>query len=654
MNRLVNETSLYLRHASLQKIDWYAWSDEAFEAARRQDKPVFLSSGAAWCHWCHVMAKESFEDEETVRRLNEDFICIKLDRDERPDIDRRYQQVVAAMGNGSGWPLSVFLTPDREAFYGGTYFPPLERQGRPGFRQVLAGVLNFYRTRKSEVAVHATSIMATLESDVFTPEEPQEALLDEAEAAILSQFDPEHAGFGTAPKFPMPGAIEFLLRRYAAGGHDAAGEAARKTLLAMANGGFHDQLGGGFHRYSVDAAWMIPHFEKMADDNAGLLRNYVEGFALFGDERFREAAHGIIRFTSAELAAPEGGFGASQDADVTPDDEGGYFTWTDEELREALSPEEYQLVSLHLVPDGGRMHHDPGKTVLAVNRQPLEIARAAGKDVGSVVETISKAKEALLARRKQRPAPVVDRALYPSLNGMLAAAWFRASMALDDSGLCDTAEQALERVLRERMDKDGLLHAPGVKALLEDYIHLTDAFIAGYEATGRRYWLEQAEGLMNRCMQKFLDPREGGFFDTEEDVLGTRWKRMEDTPHPSANAVAIQVLLKLWFMTGEQAYRQEAERSLKLFAGPARSLGVHGGTYFSALTAYYHWSTLTVETAPQEALAREARATAGRSYASLAYGQDLGRVIACTRGVCSPPITDARVLRRPHQQAGIP
>ena len=340
MNRLANERSPYLRHASHQKIDWHPWCDEAFERARREDKPVFLSTGAVWCHWCHVMAKESFEDDVIAALLNDLFINIKLDRDERPDIDRRYQQAVAAMGFGSGWPLSVFLTPDREPFFGGTYFPPADQQGRPGFGNVLRSVSTYYRSKRGNAVEYAQRVMNALKPEPMKKGELSEATLVDAEQAVLGAVDPENGGFGGAPKFPMPGALEFLIRRSERSADPSVGKAARRMLDAMARGGFHDHLGGGFHRYAVDQAWAIPHFEKMADDNAGLLRNYVDGFAVFGEERYRSVAQGILSFIREVLSDPEGGFFGSQDADVTPDDEGGYFTWTEDELRKALDPEE--------------------------------------------------------------------------------------------------------------------------------------------------------------------------------------------------------------------------------------------------------------------------------------------------------------------------
>ncbi len=639
MNRLAKEQSVYLRHAALQKIDWYPWSEAAFAAARDADKPVFLSAGAAWCHWCHVMAKESFEDPETARILNEGFISIKLDRDERPDVDRRYQQAVAAMGGGSGWPLSVFLTPDKKPFFGGTYFPPHAAHGRPGFKEVLKAVRSFYTDRKNEAVSFADSVLTSLEPGPYTAGHPGRGLLDSAEQDILAQFDPVHGGFGSSPKFPAPGAIEFLLRRSMNEAGARAAGAVRATLLAMARGGIHDRLAGGFHRYSVDEAWIVPHFEKMADDNAGLLRNYIEAYAVLGDPVFQEAASGIIQFTGRELADPEGGFYASQDADVTPDDEGGYFTWSAGEMKEALMPDEYEAVSRHFLHPRSRMHHDSTRMVLAVHMTPEEIAGELALTPEETARLIASAEKKLLAKRKTRKAPPIDRTLYTSLNGMMIGAWFRAFPVLNDVCLRDFAAKSLDRILRERYAGGSVSRVEGVPGLLEDHVHLIEALLCGYEATARSSYLDAAQELAAVCMEKFFDHANGGFFDTEGDVLGTRLKRIEDVPYPSANSVAIGLLLKLWQMTGTETYRREAERSLGLFAGHARGLGVHAGTFFAMLHAYHHDSTLQVEAPPEGSLAESARAAAVKSYSALRYGVNQGRIISCRKGVCSAPFT---------------
>lgn len=639
MNRLAREKSAYLRHAAHQKIDWYPWSGVAFERARREDKPVFLSSGASWCHWCHVMAEESFNDEESVKLLNEFFINIKLDRDERPDIDRRYQQAVSAMGAGGGWPLSVFLTPDGKAFYGGTYFPPEDRQGRPGFKSVLKAVSNFYKTRRADAAGYAQQIMDTLKSGTLRAGDLHVSLLDDAVVGILSQFDPGHGGFGTMPKFPMPGSIEYLVRRFASNKNSFTGFAVRATLDAMARGGIHDQLGGGFHRYSTDEAWIVPHFEKMADDNAWLLRDYVHAYSVFGDARYRDVARGIIRFTQDVLSDPAGGFYASQDADVTPGDEGGYFTWTDDDFKRSLEGEEYEALSLHLLHERGSMRHDPSKKVLFIAMEPPEIAEKLGRPLDDVMKTIQRGKEKLFEMRKRRAAPFIDTTLYTSLNGMLITSYLQAYAVLGDAGLTDFAVKSLERVLKERVGGTTLLHSEGVIATLDDYVNLADALAAAYEVTGERRYLAHADRLMEACMEKFFDKNEGGFFDTETELLGARLKRIEDIPHPSGNSMAIMLMLKLSFMTGNQSYYRAAEKTLKIFSRSTQEMSIHAGSYFCALDAYFHMLQLTVEASPSGKLAEAARSLSGPSYTSILYGADRGRVIPCAKGACYEPVS---------------
>jgi uncharacterized protein YyaL (SSP411 family) len=645
MNRLANEKSAYLQHAAHQKIDWHPWSEEAFEFARREDKPVFLSTGAVWCHWCHVMAKESFEDEETARILNEHFIAIKLDRDERPDIDRRYQQAVAAMGSGGGWPLSVFLTPDKQPFYGGTYFPPRDMQGRPGFKNVLRSVSSFYKTKREEINNYSQRVMEAIKPEALYPSDLGEAMIGEAEKGMLSLGDMRNGGFGGAPKFPMPGALEFLLRRAAKSG-GPAGDAARRTLEAMAAGGFHDHLGGGFHRYSVDESWHIPHFEKMADDNAGLLRNYVDGYAVFGEARFLDVARGIIAFTREVLSDPRGGFFASQDADVTPDDEGGYFIWTEDEFRKALDPEEYALLSPYLLHEQGSMHHDPAKKVLFTTRSLPEPSAGLGKTPADVQRLIQSGKKKLLNARQERETPFIDRTLYTSLNGMLISAYFHAFAVLGDEEVREFAVKSLERILAERLVDGALLHAEDIPAVLDDYVFLIDALIAGYEATARRQYFIMADELMTVCLQKFHDNNNGGFFDTEREVLGTRLKKIEDIPHASANALAILLLLKLALLTGKAEYQQKAELSLRLFAGIALQMSVHAGTYFCALDAYFNMLKLTVEALPDSELGRTTRTLAGKIYLTILYGENNNRIIPCKQNACLEPLFKSNDIKK--------
>lgn len=637
MNRLSKEKSPYLRHAASQKIDWHPWSDRAFDRAREQDKPVFLSSGAIWCHWCHVMAKECFEDEEIAELLNKHFISIKLDRDERPDIDRRYQNAVAAMGFGGGWPLSVFLTPEKKPFFGGTYFPPDDSPERPGFKKVLKSVADFYASKRDHVAEYSRTLTDALKQTSFTKGDIQEGAVRDAVIKILSQVDTVHGGFGSAPKFPMPGAVQLLINRYYLQRMHSFGSAINKTLESMAQGGFHDQLGGGFHRYSVDEAWTVPHFEKMADDNAWLLRNYVDAYNVFGNEYFKEVARGIIQFFKGTLSDPEGGFYASQDADVTPEDEGGYFTWTETDFRNVLNKEEYQVLSLHFLHDRGSMHHDKSKKVLFIAMEPAAIAKNLGIDQETIADRISSGKKKLLAERNKRVSPFIDKTLYTSLNGLVITSFLKAFKVLKDCGLQEFALKSLQRILQEHYVDNELFHTGNIRAVLDDYVYLIEALISAYETTGDAYYANHAVNLMDSCIEKFLDKDEGGFFDTDGEVLGIRLKGIEDIPHPSANAVGILLLQKLFFMTGEKKYDQYAQMALKIFSVQTRDMGIHAGYYFCAMDAYFHMLKLTVRAAPADTLAETARSLF-YPYVSYVYEADTGCIIPCLRDICYEPV----------------
>jgi hypothetical protein len=644
MNRLSREKSPYLRHSAHQKIEWYTWSDEVFERAKKEDKPIFLSTGAIWCHWCHVMAKECFENEEIVEFLNEHFINIKLDRDERPDIDRRYQQAVGAMGFGGGWPLSIFLTPDRKPFFGGTYFPPEDILDRPGFKKVLRAVVDFYKAKRDEISKYSEELMNSLKPKSLLSGEIKESMINEAAANILPAFDSQYGGFGSAPKFPMSGTLEFLINRYFFTRNESLGYTVKKTLEAMAKGGFHDQIGGGFHRYSTDAAWIVPHFEKMADDNAWLLRNYIDAYFLFGDTYFKEVAEGIIQFLRDVLSDPEGGFYASQDADVTPDDEGGYFTWKDEDFRRMLNDEEYKVLSLHFLHERGSMHHDESKKVLFVGREVKEIADTLKGDIHKVQESIISGKDKLLKGRNSRKAPFVDDTLYTSLNGMLITAFLKAYRVLKEVYLKDFSIKSLQRIMKRNVIKNELFHTEGIKALLDDYIYFVEALIASYEVTGDSSYLQIADKHMGLCIKKFWDSEGGGFFDTEEEIVGLRLKAIEDIPHPSANSLGIILLLKLFYMTDKGKYQEYAEKALETFSLRAQDMGIHSGYYFCALDAYFHMIKLTVEASPESGLTDTALSFL-IPYMNIVYGEDRGRIIPCIKDVCYEPIDRVEMLK---------
>lgn len=644
MNKLAREKSAYLKHSADQKIDWYPWNEEAFRKAKQDDKPLFLSSGAVWCHWCHVMAKESFYDDEIARILNNNFINIKLDRDERPDIDRRYQMAVAVMGAGGGWPLSVFLTFDKKPFFGGTYFPPEDRFGRPGFRKVLTAVLDLYHSKRSDIAEYTDKLAAALQTEPMEPGEIQESMLDNAVESIMSEFDAQHGGFGNSPKFPMPGAIDFLLTRYVITQEESLKHAVKKTLESMAAGGFYDHLGGGFHRYSTDEAWIIPHFEKMSDDNAWLLRNYLNAYTVLGDRLYREVSEGIISFIRQVLSDPAGGFYSSQDADVTPDDEGGYFIWTDDDFRELLSPEEYEILSLYMLHEAGSMHHDRRKKVLFAAMDTGEIAEKTGRDMSEIIEVVKRGKEKLLDARKKRQTPFIDKTLYTSINGMLISVFFLAYRVLKDYSLKDFAIKSLDKIMETGLVNNELFHTRGVKAFLDDYVHIIDALIAAYEATGLTPYIRRAEVLMDACLQKLWDRDNGGFFDTEEDILEMKIKGIEDIPHPSSNALCIRLFLKLYFITKRDVYYEYAEKALKLFSTKAAKTGIHAGFYFSAVDAYYYMCSLTLETPPGSELA-EAAISLYAPLTSIVYGEDTDHILPCRKDICFEPVNSPDMLK---------
>ncbi len=644
MNRLVNEKSAYLRHAANQKIDWHPWSEEAFEKAARENKPVFLSSGAIWCHWCHVMAKESFEDDFIAQIMNENFVAIKLDRDERPDIDRRYQQAVAAMGRSGGWPLSVFLTPEKKPFFGGTYFPPVESFGMPSFSMVLTAISQYYKERRDEIEEQSALFIDALRSDGGPKGTLSTDFIDSAGERMLASVDKVHGGFGSAPKFPMPGALEFLLGRYVISGNETIAAALKKTLYAMASGGFHDQIGGGFHRYSTDQAWGVPHFEKMTDDNAWLLRNYCDAFRIFGDGYFKDVADGIIDFVDKELSDPSGGFYASMDADVTPDDEGGYFTWTREELEKTLSGEEFEVCSRHLFNPRNAVHHAPNKVVLSVVGNVGDIALKMDKPVSELKALLASGKQKLLAEREKRQKPYIDTALYTSLNGMMISAYLKAYRTFGDPHVLDRAIAALNRVLAVNVRDDELYHSEGVKALLEDYAYLCEALISAYEATGEDCYFHDAKRFFDICLERFRDTNGWGFFDTESEVIGLRLKGIEDVPRPSPNAVAILVLLKLAAISGEEAYRSYATESLRAFLPDAGSLSIHGGYFFCALEAFFRMLKLDVRSDPGSDIAQAAR-SAYYPYSVIAYSNTgENEIIPCAGTTCYQPVDTAQAL----------
>jgi uncharacterized protein YyaL (SSP411 family) len=600
-NRLHASTSAYLQSAAHQPIHWYPWGDEAFAAARAQDRPVLLDIGAVWCHWCHVMDGESYEDPALAAFLNEQFVCIKVDRDERPDVDARYQRAVQALTRQGGWPLTAFLTPAGEVFYGGTYFPPDGMHGRPGFRTVLESVIEAYRARRPQVQAQADAIRRVVSDDLdeASAGEPTARLLDDAVGQMARAFDPVHGGFGDTPKFPHPGAMSLLLHRWYDAPDDSAHGILSRTLHGMARGGVYDQLGGGFHRYSVDAEWIVPHFEKMSYDNSELLKAYLDAYALFGLEEYAETARGIVRWVREVMSDPAGGYAASQDADVGLDDDGDYFTWTRDEAAAVLTAAELEVAAAYYdIGTAGEMHHDPAKNVLFVATTLPALAALLGRSQSEVSQTLETARAKLLAARSARPAPFVDRTRYTNWNAMMASAMLRAGAVLDDSAARTHALATMARLRSERVAEDAVAHTPaGVTGLLEDQVQVAAAALDVHEATGDLEWRHWAERLMDRVWAEYWDGEGGGLFDTARGgnegpgLLPARAKPVQDTPTPSPNGVAGVVCARLAELTGDARWRERGLALLHAFAGRADRLGLYAATYLLAVD--WHLSPAT-------------------------------------------------------------
>src|SRR3954454_22081264 len=483
LNSLSRASSAYLRSAMHQPIQWHEWGPEAFAAARRENKPMLLDIGAVWCHWCHVMDRESYDDPEIAAIVNQHFVAVKVDRGERPDIDSRYQAAVQAVSGQGGWPLTAFLTPDGKPFYGGTYFPPQDHYGRPSFRRVLLSIANAYKEKHGDVVEQAAMVESAIaQSESFAGRSGRVSgkVIATIQESAFKMFDAEHGGFGSAPKFPHPSALDLLIERYARSkspkvsaekrtaeggrphiGGDMENDALKNiivtTLERMANGGVYDQLAGGFHRYSVDERWVVQHFEKMCYDNSELLKNYVHAYQATGSEFFAGVARDMIRWIDEWLSDRErGGFYASQDADINMDDDGDYFTWTLDEARAVLTEEELQVAALRYdINEVGEMHHNPAKNVLYVRASFDEIAKRLTLSPDRVIDLLASANQKLYAARLQRPTPFIDKTVYVGWNSLCVSAYLEAARVLQLDGARKFALRTLDRILSEAWKNSG-------------------------------------------------------------------------------------------------------------------------------------------------------------------------------------------------------
>jgi hypothetical protein len=557
-NRLVNETSPYLLQHADNPVDWYPWGEEALQKAKTEDKPIFLSIGYSACHWCHVMAHESFEDKQTATILNEHFVSIKVDREERPDLDAIYMSAVQAMTGSGGWPMTVILTPEGEPFYGGTYFPPMPRYGMPSFTDVLLAVADAWQNRRQEIVGGAKRMAAALGRqggvrEEVVREDVKRETLESAFRILWQGFDRVHGGWGGAPKFPQPMALEFLLRYHHATDDPQALGMATQTLEAMARGGMYDQLGGGFHRYSVDARWLTPHFEKMLYDNAQLSRVYLHAWQVTGEPFFRTVAEEILDYVIREMTDAAGGFYSTQDAD-SEGEEGKFFLWTPDELRDLLGEEAEVFVKAYGVTPGGNFE---GKNILefagGLNQRPA----------------LAEARRKLFEAREQRVRPARDDKVLTSWNGLMLAAFAEVARVLDRQDYRQVAERNVDFLLRGLQREDGrLLHSwKGGQArfngYLEDYSYLIEGLLELYQTTFEPRWYQAAWELAETMIAHFRAP-DGGFFDTSDDheALITRPRDLQDNATPSGSAMATTVLLKLAGLANEPRYMELAHRGL--------------------------------------------------------------------------------------------
>jgi len=602
-NRLGESASAYLRSAASQPVFWQEWSQEAFSLARKLDRPILLDIGAAWCHWCHVMDEESYEDSEVAALINSYFVPIKVDRDHRPDIDWRYQSAVSALTGAGGWPLTVFLLPDGEPFLGATYVPRENRYGTAGLKTLLLKVAQAYSSEERSGLVDLSRAirrrLLSVEQEVQSGAVSREQVIA-ACASILTNLDGENGGLTqTGPKFTSESVLQLALAAAYYYKNDRLLHAVTFTLSKMASGGIHDQLGGGFHRYSVDPSWTVPHFEKILRSNSYLLSLYLSVFAATGNEQFKEVALSVISYIDSNLLDRDSGvFFASQDAD-SPESGEGYYTWTEEEMRKALPEEEFNLLHLYYSVESEPclIQGLPQKNVLRVCKSRREVAEALGISVEKVSALLASGKRHLFEARSARPAPAVDRTVYADANGAACVAYLDAYKVLGLRDAKDKALRALDFVLSNMRTRDsGVFHTfsygrPMIEGLLEDQVWVGLACLAALEATGEKRYIDEAVAIAKSIVDNYEDKERGGFYDTagkndETPFAAQRRKRYLDSTEPATSALTALYLDRLSLILGDQSMRETAERALKFFAGSSAKHGYYASTY--ALAVYYH------------------------------------------------------------------
>ncbi len=666
-NRLIHETSPYLLQHAHNPVDWYPWGEEALSRAKSENRPIFLSIGYSACHWCHVMERESFENEEIAALLNEKFVAIKVDREERPDIDSIYMQAVQMMTGHGGWPMSMFLTPEGVPFYGGTYFPPDDSRGMPGFRRVLKHVSDAWRHQKDQVDAAGREIRAALARSVLPPSDGQPLSreeLDRMSLAIASGYDAAHGGFGGAPKFPPSMMLEFLLEVVSRGGPEQLAPMIEETLRKMARGGIYDQIGGGFHRYSVDERWLVPHFEKMLYDNALLARIYLHAWQWSGDDLFRRIARETLDFVEREMTSEEGGFFSTLDAD-SEGEEGRFYVWSRDEVMEALGEEEGLIFcTLYDATERGNWE---GANILNIPRDPQVVADDFGISMERLSEIAAHGKCRLYGKRSERVRPGRDEKILAGWNGWMLGAFAEAALAFNEPRYRQIASRSaaflvermqVDRKLR-RSYKDGAARIPG---LLEDHAGVAWGLIRAFEATQEMRWLVHARSLAEDIIDRFPDRTDGGFFDTPDDHerLITRPKDPFDNATPAGNSVAIDVLQKLALYFAEPSFERAAREGLRALFPLARRYP----SGFGFLLCDAEWDVsrpleIALTGEPESAAFQELLTAIGEAWIPhrilvwkpaelpVMEGRDADRtaVWICEQYTCREPITDVKALR---------
>ena len=654
-NRLINETSPYLLQHAHNPVDWYPWGEEALTRAREEDRPILLSIGYSACHWCHVMERESFENEDIAVLMNDNFVNIKVDREERPDLDAVYMEAVQMMTGSGGWPMTVFLTPEGRPYYGGTYFPPEDRQGMPGFPRLLAATGQAYHTNKGEIERVTRQLAEQMGRTGqmprgFTPLTTE--VMHNAYSQLATQFDHLNGGFGSAPKFPQPMTPEFLLRYNRHGFNARALEMVELTLQKMAYGGMYDQVGGGFHRYSTDAYWLVPHFEKMLYDNALLARLYLHAWQVTGNPLYRRINEETLDYVLREMTDPAGGFYSAQDAD-SEGVEGKFFVWTPDELRSLLGEDADLVMGYYGVTERGNFE---GANILNVARPPEEYASQRGVSVEYLEQAIARARATLLEVREQRIHPLRDDKALTSWNGMMLRSFAETGAALDRDDyldaacanaafLLDTMRDENRRLLRTWRNGEAKLNG-----YLEDYACLADGLLALHEATLESRWLQEAVSLADEMNALFWDDAVGGFYDTGSDheTLVIRPRDVFDNAQPCGGSVASDVLLRLGVITGNDDYSAKGATPLRAMQQLLGRAPAATGHWLGALDFYVSLPREIVIAGPAE------DPSAGEMLKEVAKRFMPNRVLVGVSDPSSPPLNDSPLLEQRVMQEGRP